>query len=175
MKQLSVFVLVVTLIGALVGCNNEKAPGVPVKYYYPNAAISYGKENGLISYETREGKDKTTEAVIQNYLTGPQSSDYTNPFPSNTVLISYQMQNSTASVVLSDGYASLSGLDLSIANTCLSMTIFELTGAISVTIQCESALLDGNETVELNQYSALLYDSSKTTTPTETTPNTTAK
>lgn len=163
-------IMTLCLLCFITGCQRGNAPDVPVKFYYPNATISYGTEEGLLSYELREGLNKSAENSISEYLNGPKDNSFLNPFPKNTVLTKYELRDNTVFVTLSDSYATLTGLDLSIANTCLSMTVLELTGAVSVSIQCESALIDGHESIVLDRNSSLLYDSNKSTTPSESSP-----
>ena len=172
-RCISLFIICLTLFAA--GCKNGSVINLPIKFYYPNATLSYGTQEGLFSNELREGSNKTAQESISEYLKGPSDHAFSNPFPTNTILLEYELKDDTAYLILSDNYAQLTGLDLSIANTCLSMTVLELTGALSVSISCESARLDGQTSVIMNQYSALLYDSSKSTAPTESVPTPTDK
>ena len=157
------------------GCNNGTALDLPVKYYYPNATIAYGTEDGFISYEFREAKNKSTLESINDYLKGPTNSGHENPFPENTTAKQFELQNDIVYLILSDSYATLTGLDISIANACLSMTVLELTGASAVSIQCDTMQLDGQDSIIMDRNATMLYDSNKNTTPTETPPLETAK
>ena len=175
MKRLTVLISALLALLLAVGCQSGHSPDEPVKYYYPNATISYGTEEGFLSCELREGKNKLPADSISEYLRGPVDSAFSSPFPNGTALVQYQLTEDTAYLILTDSYATLTGLDLSVANACLSMTVLELTGATNVSIRCESALIDGNTAVVLNRSSTLLYDSSKTTTPTEISTTATGK
>ena len=174
MKRLTAILILFALCFAS-GCHSGKSPEIPVKYYYPNATISYGTEDGFLSYEQREGIGRSADASIAEYLKGPVDSVYSNPFPKNTKLISFEMQDDIIHLVLSDNYATLTGLHLSVANACLSMTVLELTGANTVSIQCESVQIDGQNSIMITRDSILLYDSNKTTTPSEPAPSATER
>ena len=170
MKKLLCAVLPLLLL--LCGCQSEPKLKQPVRFHYPNAQISYGTETGLIGSEQREGSDMDTAQLLNVYLQGPSDLELTNPFPKGTSLISLSQQGTTLTLTLSNRYADLSGIDLSLANACLAKTAMELTGAREVVIRCESKPLDGDDSVRLTADTLILYDESKTHSaadPTETT------
>ena len=175
MKRIAFLLAITFLLTIPLGCSDVKSPDLPVKFYYPNTEISYGTEDGFLSFESREGNQKSTEVLLNDYLRGPSDSTHLNPFPQNTELVEYQFQNGTFYLILTDSYATMSGLDLSIANACLALTVFALTEAVNVSIQCQSSQIDGQTAIVLSRNSVLLYDSSKSTTPTESIPSVTIK
>jgi len=64
----------------------------------------------------------------------------------------------TAKIVLCDEFATLKGLDLTIACACLSRTVIALTGCHEVIISAESMQLDGKNFITLSRDSYLLLD-----------------
>lgn len=140
------------------GCDSAKSIREPVPFYYMQKAVTYGTDNGLIGFEQRESRNKAPEELISSYLNGPVSSQLVNPFPKGTKLLSMTVESSTVTLVLSDKYATLTGISLTAANACLSKTVFALTEAQTISIECKSKLLDGQESILINRDSFLLLD-----------------
>lgn len=61
---------------------------------------------------------------------------------------------------LSEEFAGLSGADLSLAITCISMTFSQLDDVSSVEVSVENNLLNGKESIRLNGSRILLKDNS---------------
>lgn len=167
MKHLSWIMLVLLLASVLSGCTRADNPKTPLKFYYPNLDISYGTENAFLAHEIREGEGKTISDSIGEFLRGPKDSAFENPFPKGTKLLHFEQTERSVQIVVSDDYAAMTGLDLSIANACLTLTVLELADADSLTLRCETAVIDGQQSISLTRDSILLFDSSKSTIATE--------
>ena len=61
-------------------------------------------------------------------------------------------------IVLSDFFSALTGMDLTLACACLTLTACELTGAKGITVSTETTLLDGNRSVSMTVEEVLLLD-----------------
>ena len=68
------------------------------------------------------------------------------------------MDQNTLYVTVSKELAQLSGLELTLACSCLSMTCMELTGAENIVISAENSLLDGQKSITMNKDTLLLID-----------------
>jgi len=144
----------------LPGCKSQQEPRQPIKFYYPKTEISYGASDGVLSHELRESASLSKETVISLYLKGPRAEGLISPFPENINIIHFSVQEKAATLVLSDSYATLSGLDISIASVCLSKTVMELTGAESVTLSCQTQPLGGETRIIISESDLVLYDDS---------------
>ena len=144
----------------LCGCNEQHSPQEQVKFYYPRAQISYGKADSAFSYELRERAALQPEELLSLYLQGPITDSFSQPFPRNISIIQLHINEQEAALVLSDEYASLSDLALSVANASLFRTVTELTNADSVRISCLSKSLDGEKEITLTKQSVIFYDQS---------------
>lgn len=163
MKRIFCLILAISLLFLLPGCKDKEEPILePVNFYYRNAEISFDSSNGLISAQVTEsaGYDRKFLDIINFYLKGPIQDHYNRTFPTGTQALSLEFIGANAQVVVTNDFARLSGIDLSIACACLSMTVMELTSSSSVTIRAESTTLGGNDSITMGIDNILLFDDS---------------
>jgi len=158
MKRHLCFLLCVSVLLCLLGCAKDE-PDVPVEFFYLQNGFSYDTHQSVIGSEVREtaGVHGYTR-ILDLYLKGPKSNTLSPTFPEDSRIISLSQGPSSVSLVLSDAFASLAGIELSIACICLAKTVIHLTGCTAVTIQAESLLLDGEKSITLDNSGVLLYD-----------------
>lgn len=132
----------------LCGCSKQQDIDDPVTFYYPRASIEYVQSEIVIGTESREssGFDSDLTGLLNLYVAGPESAELVNPFPEDCSVVSAVTENGSCTIVLSDSFADLTGLQLSMACTSLGMTAAKITSSESVVIRTESRLLDGEET-----------------------------
>ncbi len=75
-----------------------------------------------------------TEKLMGTLLTGPQSATLKSPFPSGTQLISTALTDGHVTVDLSYPYSTLSGVSLTIADYCITLTLMQLSEVSSVSV-----------------------------------------
>lgn len=80
--------------------------------------------------DTTAAAEKLTEAL----LAGPQSETLKSPFPAGTQLISTALLDGHATVNLSYPYSTLSGVSLTIADYCITLTLTQLSDISSVSV-----------------------------------------
>ena len=144
----------------LVGCMPKSSAAI--NFYYL-AQTDYNSPQGNIAPELRKGNASPLayEELLNSYLSGPNSNNLINPFPTETKLISITLEQQTATVVLSDQIAELTGVELTLACTCLSMTVKELTGCANVQIRAQTKLLDNHQAISINTNSVQFFDSAE--------------
>lgn len=138
MKQ-SFFVRLTALTGALClllsACGGNRVGGTAETLYFEAADATSGS---VIRTEKRNfEQDTVTPAdLVQALLDGPQDGDLTAPFPKGTILraCTVNPDTETASVDFSEPYGGLSGVDLTIANSCVTLTLCQLSQVEAVTI-----------------------------------------
>ncbi|MDE7218943.1 MAG: GerMN domain-containing protein [Oscillospiraceae bacterium] len=85
-----------------------------------------------------EGADdqEIARAVVERLLAGPSGGELTSPLPEGTELLSLELQDRTAHVDLSDELRELSGVALTLADYCLtlSLTALESVRAVRITV-----------------------------------------
>ena len=161
-RAISLFLIFVWIL-CLAGCAAEKVEiQDSVRFYYPRSKATYGSADSVITWEEREaaGHMEDYEYLVALYLKGPETESLSRTFPMNVTIKDLHIIGDTAQVILNDHASRLTGLDLTIACACLAATVSELTGVHSVTIQAESALLDGNPAITMDRDQILLLDES---------------
>ena len=129
-------------------------------FYYCIKQADYSSENSAIGSESCSEPIHHLDynKILENYFSGPNSSELLSPFPAGTKLVSFTLDQQTAHIVLSDHFAELSGVDLTVACACLSITVENMTNCATVTISAEKKLLDNQESITIDTKSLLLTD-----------------
>ena len=156
MKKLLCILLALCLL-PLFGCAQPEDPiENPVFFYYRQKTLTYDNENSVITKELRDAGRRADDIsyLLEQYLRGPQST-----FPRGS-RITLQVQEDTAVIVVNSNFATLTGIDLTLACACLTLTVCELTGTEHALIQGQDMLLDGNQSIAMSRSSILLLDSS---------------
>lgn len=163
-RTVCIVLLLCTLIG-MTGCSQKQDHTAPISFYYlrtplPDGEIIHGAADSVIAAETREsaGYESDYTHLIEMYLQGALDDQFRSPYPPGTLLVDFRLVNETVTVTLTDHFAKLTGMDLSLACGCLTMTVLEMTGATQITIFTEGALLDGKESLTFTRDSFVLFD-----------------
>lgn len=158
MKRAVILLLVLSILLSAAGCGQQQKP-YPIHLYYRTGSVSHS--DGLIGYEPLE--DHISRSVVdisERYFQGPESEDLSSPFPRGTTFVSARMQDRTLKITVSSQLAELSGMNLTLALSCISMTFTQLAQIDAVEISAEDALLGGQESVLIEDGSILLEDNS---------------
>lgn len=145
---------------ACAGCSQQiKRPGA---FYYRRETIAFGTEDSVIAPEIRElsGLEGDLDGILDAYFAGPESSALLSPFPRDSRAVSWERSGSTLTMTMNDAFAALSGVELTIACSCLARTLLGLTDAELLRIQAETALLGGERAITLSAGDLCLYDDS---------------
>ena len=163
MKRFLSFLLIIALCLPLLACAKEAVRiQEPVSFYYRRQDLAYGEENSVILSEMREaaGRLNAPEYLLQEYLAGPISEGLAHTFSNGTTLVHYVCDSTKATLTLSSHIANLSGMDLTIACACLTLTVMELLDVETVEIRAEDALLNDAEAIIMDRESLLFLDDS---------------
>lgn len=156
MSHKSIIPLILAICLVLAGCTTETGR-TTLNFYYCTEEFDFGPEDRAIESETRKEilDHLAYRDIIERYLDGPISSKLYNPFPNGTTLISITIEQQTTSIVLNNAFAQLTGINLTIACACLSLTVGEFTGCPKVQISAQNALLDNRQsiTIDINELS----------------------
>lgn len=163
MKRLLCILMTAVLLLPLAGCIPQKNEiQNPVTFYYRKSDPAYGDDDSIIASELRDAGSSTGDAaaVIARYLQGPESPELSRTFPQGVTLVSLRTEDGVAHIVLDDSFSALTGINLTVACACLTMTVCELTGAASARIRTETTLLDENRVITMEPENLLLMDES---------------
>jgi hypothetical protein len=162
------FILLLILCLLLAGCARQQTSLITtLKFYYPLQVADYTLGASYIQPELREGAgvDKSLKNMLNLYLKGPKDQiTFQMPFRYNTQVVSISRGSTMLDITLNRGFANYTGLDLTIACACITMTCMELTDVTVVRIRAENTTLDGAEFIEMSAESLLLVDFGKENT-----------
>lgn len=163
MKKAIAALLLFTILLPLLGCNTaSEKPNDPVSFYYRREKLTYSDADSVVAAEPRESAGRGTDLpyLLGEYLKGPISEGFSSTFPEQVTVISFQITGSKAKITLSEQFAAATGMDLTIACACLTLTVIELTGAESVEIRAENTTLNNAPQIIMDKNCLLLLDSS---------------
>ena len=159
MKRFVILLLLAVNIFYLSGCQKEAPTPQGSAFYYCATDISFGMDNTTILAEYRQSPAQDTlQQMLTKYFAGPSSADLRSPFPVGLKLVAVEQDGQTVYITVSDALASLSGLDLTLACACITLTCLDFTGADQVMIYAQDALLDGQKTITMDRKTLLLLD-----------------
>jgi germination protein M len=105
------------------------------------------------------------ETLVRALLREPDDAALRSPFPGGTSLQKLSVARGRALVDLSPQYERLSGIDLSIADACLTLTLTQIDGIYAVRITVDGRELPYRETQLLTAADALLSSGEDVTRP----------
>ena len=161
MKQM--LCLGLALLFLLAGCSASQLRD-PVTFYYPRTQYRYGSADGVIAWEQREsaGHSADLSYLLNLYLMGPADEELSSPLPQETKLLSLRTSQEGIKLILSDTSQLMTESEFSLACACLVLTIQEITGPGTITIE------SGSRSVTMNAEDLTLYDGSATAATEET-------
>lgn len=148
MKQ-KICILLACILFAFCGCNTHTR-GISsgsVKFFYLQNKIAYNSAGSVVSHETKQPSKLTPEELISQYLQGPTKKNLVSPFPAELKLISIAQEDTIVKILLSDELTSLSGLELTLACSCLTKTLQGILPAESYEISSTGGKLNGKSSI----------------------------
>ena len=145
MRQFLSFVCVVAALFCLFGCTNQAENFKdPVDVFYCTSPIKYNSLEGVFARERRDfaGWSGNLQGFLNEYVTGPKSNGLTSPFPLGALILTLEQEETAISLLLNIHFSRLSPNELTLACACLSLTLFQLTNAESVSFQIDGASED---------------------------------
>lgn len=171
MKRLICLLLVLILLLPLSGCTKQEHEfQVPVNFFYLSAAFVHeGKSrvfDCVIDFEEREalGHIEDLEYLFNEYFKGPESTELISPFPKDLTVAELRIVGDIMFLEVSDSLGQLTGMDLTIACTCITKTAVALANVKKVQISATDTLLDSSKTIFMDADALLLLDDSATPT-----------
>ena len=132
MARLLLAVLVLLLA---IGCMPEDEADQGVKLWFPvNPAL--GKVSAALDACPYQGEDRSIPGLLEALLDGPPAEELelSALAPEGTRLLSWSLEDQVANVELSAAYAELVGVELTLADYCITLTLTQLAGVEGVRI-----------------------------------------
>ena len=109
-------------------------------YYLAQTDEARGGDLIRGSYEQLElpegaSLEEQATAVVRRLISGPEERNLRSPLPDNIRLLSLTIQDRRVTVDFSGGFAQLSGIELTLADYCLVLTLSQVDGVDAVQIQ----------------------------------------
>lgn len=163
MRKRFLILFAAAILVLLWGCQQYPEPPLPgtgMRFYYKTPSEKLENDRTAINYEERNIAEFKTDysRIFETYLKGPEGASLESPFPKSVELVSVKMIGSQLNLVLSENYADLTGIDLTLANTCITLTGLELPGVDSVAIRAQNRTLNGKWEIVMNQDKLLMED-----------------
>ena len=161
MKRNFCLLLCAVILFCTAACQ-EEAPKFesPVTFYYRTAVINDEIAASVIGPVTAEGAGLLEDpyALLNEYLKGTSQEGYLTTFPASTKLLTLEVTEETAYLLLNGSITRLTGVDLTIACACITLTTMELTDAKTVHIRSSSGAMDGNEEIIMDRQTLVQQD-----------------
>lgn len=158
MKRFLCFLLVLLFLFPVSGCKNNTIEK-PFNFYYLRKNYTYGSDDGVISAEIVDATDFFNLArMLAVYFRGPNDQNLVSPFPAGTYLLNTEKNGDLLTITLSDNFATLTGISLSIACCAIAKTVSEYTDVEAVEIQTVFSLLDGEKSIRVDIDGIVLQD-----------------
>lgn len=164
MKRLLSALLAAALLLAAAACAAPEAtaPEGYALYYLVDTETHQGGDAVAAEYcplELPEEPAKAAEALLERYWQGPESEELLSPLPSGLQLLSVEVENGRLTLDVSGQYGTLSGVELTLADSCLTLTLTQLSGIYSVTVLVRGRALEYRAEQELWRRDLLLSTS----------------
>ena len=137
-SRLAALLLALCLLSGCGAAPGGEADGLHL--YYPVSLQDHPGGDAIssvtVGWDTLPQQDKNAqaEAVLALLLGGCQQEGFQSPIPSGTALRSVEVVNSTARVDFTGSYGQLSGMALTIADYCVTLSLSQLEGVYAVRI-----------------------------------------
>lgn len=129
-RRLSFLIALVLLFTALTGCAGGSNTSAGPSLWFVR---SDGAGNTALEREHYTGPTEVG-ALTEALLAGPASDGLSSPIPKGTVLNAWKLTGSILQLDLSREYAALTGMELTLANYCIALTLTGLDNVDGVRI-----------------------------------------
>ena len=99
-----------------------------------NGGDALAAQPGSLPVDNALPVQTAAEELVRQLLAGPSAEGLESPFPANTSMLSVEVGGTQARVDLTRSYGALSGVDLTLADYCIAMTLTQLPEIRSVTV-----------------------------------------
>ncbi len=158
MKRILSLLLLAALAGALLsGCGGETG-GRAYQVYYRNLAAvdSAGGQGALVGERhTLDPQGDPVEQLLDLVLAQPQEETLASAIPQGVSLRKWTLNNGLLTVDFSSGYGGLSGVDLTLADYSVVLTLSQVEGVETVMITAGGEMLSYRDHQRLTAQDAL--------------------
>lgn len=138
-KRVAALVLLLAFLAGLAGCAagaEENTDALSV--YFPTASDgkdtsqAFGTES--VTPDAGGTASDTIDLLLDTLLRGPDSTDLFSPFPENVRVLGWTLDKGLLHVDMSNAYGNLAGINLTLADYSVTMTLCQVAGVEKVYI-----------------------------------------
>lgn len=158
MKQIRIAALAGLLLLAA-GCSAPPPEAGDGYQVYYSALADRSAQNALVSEPY--GSEPPAEPIpdlVAALLDGPDSPGLSSPFPEGVRLLSWALEEGVLHLDLSEQYGGLSGVNLTVADACLTLTLCQVEGVEAVYVTVEGREIPYRPSQALTPEELLLSD-----------------
>ena len=146
MKKYWLLTLAVLML-VLCACSRQTTDalgGSRIEFYYRCDVQNYdGKVTALDTQSYVYDQESTSIArLLADYFSGPEEADLFSAFPRGTSVVDLYQDGPLLTVRLSRGYETLAGVEKTLADACLTLTLTQLEGVARVSLLGEDQAFD---------------------------------
>ena len=145
--------LLAVLLLLLAGCAGSKNT---CQIYYRGADNSLSAQAVESVERELSGEGEVIEQGLELLLADPGDGRFASPFPAGTQLLSWKLENGLLTVDFSEQYSQLSGMDLTLADYCVVLTMTQFEGVERVQITAAGAAVPGRNKQVMSAGDAIL-------------------
>lgn len=154
----------ILLIFLLTGCAEDKSSGHSLQLFYPAAEYEAGGDvilSRAVDWSMQQGgsAQRQVEQVVSLVQNRGGEMDFTSPIPQDAELLECTISGGVAVLDFSAAYGRLSGLDLTVADYCLTLSAAQIPGVHRVQILVEGEVLPAHGESTLSTEDVLLTSS----------------
>lgn len=146
MRRLIPLVAALSLLCACsgTGASMPTAPAGGYLLYFVDERDTAVSALSAEAWTPAKGEENLAWAAVQALLDGPSEEGLVSPFPQGVEIRGLNREEGVLHLDLSEQYDGLSGVSLTLANACLTLTLCQIEGVEGITITVEG--LDGSNT-----------------------------
>lgn len=158
--NLLALLLATALLLSACAASAEEPSVNPITFYYCRAEGNYSSDTGALAGEQVDlGRtDVTVDDILQRYLHGPSDDSLLSPFPAGLACTEQTLDGGVLTLRFNEALAELSGVDLTLACACLTMTLTQIEFVDAVRVASPGTALAAQTDVVLTDAQFLLFD-----------------
>ena len=147
-KRYMATAMLVALLVLLTGCARDEKDGHALRLFYPAPTYEAGGDvihSQAIDWTQEEGASAADQVkkVVQLLQNQDSQLNFSSPIPQGTVLLQCTVSGGLAVLDFSSGYRRLSGLDMTVADYCITLSAAQIPGVRQLQILVDGQPIPG--------------------------------
>ena len=148
--------LLATLCLLLCGCEAPATEAPEGSYCLYYVAVGENERSGALDTESYLPSEEgiRAESLLRRLLQGPSLPDLRSPIPAGTRVKSLRLEDGVVYLDLSEPYAGLFGMEQTLADACITLTLCQLEGVegVSISVEGRQLLYHNQEILSTSSY-----------------------